>query len=144
LYYFEGIFAEGCCMTETTNVVTIHGMNLGSNLRKFRQEAELTQEELAKLSGVDQQVISAIEKRDSKSSGHAPALARALGKTVDELLGAPPQAQPKPLPGQVKVADLVRLIELFGANDADGREAMFLAGETALKRVSRRKRAVGD
>ena len=58
----------------------------GPRLRAAREEAELTQEQLAERSGVGQPVISAIER--SVRGGRAvtqAALARALGKPVDEI-----------------------------------------------------------
>lgn len=61
-------------------------MALGKNIKKFREEYGLTQEQLAGAAGVSQGVVSAIERRDSKSSAHTNAFAKALGLTVDDLL----------------------------------------------------------
>lgn len=62
-------------------------MALGSNVRKLREAARLTQTQLAELAGMDQQALAALEKRDSKSSSFAPALAKALNVSLNQLLG---------------------------------------------------------
>jgi transcriptional regulator with XRE-family HTH domain len=61
-------------------------MSLGAQLEKYRALAGLQYRELAELSDVDVGTINALEKRKSKRSEHAPALARALGLTVEQLL----------------------------------------------------------
>ncbi len=70
-------------------------MALGQNIFRLRTEKNLSQDELATLTGwteenpkagVSQGAISALEKRDSKASAHAPALAMALHVSVDELI----------------------------------------------------------
>lgn len=61
-----------------------------SNLKKLREKAELSQPQLAQLSGVSQQSISKIE---SEQKGYSPrhetlvSLGNALGVTVEELTG---------------------------------------------------------
>jgi transcriptional regulator with XRE-family HTH domain len=71
-------------------------MALGKTLLKIRESKGLSQEALSKLTGwtdetpqtgVSQGAISAIEKRDSYSSRHAPALAKALGVSIEQLMG---------------------------------------------------------
>lgn len=62
-------------------------MNLGENIRKHRKSRGWTQEELAERSGVSQANISAIERRKSGRSNHAPALAKAFGVSLEELHG---------------------------------------------------------
>ncbi len=66
---------------------TVAGMGLGRNLAKLRADRGMTLDDLSAASGVGRSAIHAIEKRDSRTSAHATALARAFGITVDELLG---------------------------------------------------------
>lgn len=82
------------------------GMGLGSNIRWLRTQRGMTLERLAELSDVDVGTISALEVRGSARSKYAPALARALGVTLEDLLGpdlplqvAPPTHLP-PRPAQ--------------------------------------------
>lgn len=61
-------------------------MALGSQIKKYRQAAALTYAGLEELSGVGTGSINAAEKRSSGKSMHAPALAKAFGLTLDQLL----------------------------------------------------------
>lgn len=61
-------------------------MALGKNIKALREARGLTLEQLESLSGVDLGTISALEVRDSKRSLYAPALARALGVALEDLL----------------------------------------------------------
>jgi transcriptional regulator with XRE-family HTH domain len=74
-------------------------MALGKTILAIREAKGFTQEALAKLTGwsednpkqgVSQGVISALEKRDSKSSKHARVLAKALNVSVDILVSGEP------------------------------------------------------
>ena len=60
------------------------------SLKDIRLQAELTQEELAERSGVNQTTISAIERGQIKSPTYDTVvrLARSLGVPVDELFPA--------------------------------------------------------
>ena len=59
-----------------------------NNLQTFRIKANLTQAELAEKTGIDQGAISRAEKGVSDFYGQRwKAVAKALGCTVDELLG---------------------------------------------------------
>jgi transcriptional regulator with XRE-family HTH domain len=76
-------------------------MPLGDNLAALRKRRNLTLDALEELSGVDRAVIHAIESRHSRASKHAAALARALGVSLDALLGEGvpvdgPAAKPAP------------------------------------------------
>lgn len=53
-------------------------MNLGARLKIARKKRGLKQEQLAELVGVSQAMISALEKRDSKTTEHVFGFARAL------------------------------------------------------------------
>lgn len=61
-------------------------MSLGLQLKKYREAARLTYGELEELSGVGTASLNALEKRNSKRSEHAPAIAKAFGLTLDQLL----------------------------------------------------------
>jgi transcriptional regulator with XRE-family HTH domain len=64
-------------------------MSLGEEVRRLRDKKGLTLDQLAELSGVEVGTISALENRKSERSKFAPALAKALGTTVEALtLGA--------------------------------------------------------
>ncbi len=54
-------------------------MNIGPRLKKVRQDAKLTQKELAQLSGVAQQIISGLETGKYSETKDIVKLARALG-----------------------------------------------------------------
>ena len=60
-----------------------------NNVAKLREKAGISQQELGRLSGVPQGVISTIESGTTKYPrlDTAAKLARALGCTIDELLG---------------------------------------------------------
>jgi transcriptional regulator with XRE-family HTH domain len=62
------------------------GMALGSQVRHYRIGLGWTLDRLSDLSGVETGTISAIEKRNSKRSEHGPALARAFGLSLEQLL----------------------------------------------------------
>jgi transcriptional regulator with XRE-family HTH domain len=71
-------------------------MALGKNIQRFREAKGFSQDTLARRTGwsedlpgrgVSQGAISALKKRDSTSSKHAPILAIALGIQLEELLG---------------------------------------------------------
>jgi phage repressor protein C with HTH and peptisase S24 domain len=61
-------------------------MTLGNQIKRYRNKAKLTLEELAELSGVPRGSIGAIERRNSTSSKFAAPLAAALNLTLDQLL----------------------------------------------------------
>ena len=60
---------------------------MGYRLKEIREKKGITQEELAKASGVSRQTISAIENNDEYQikTGTLISLARALETTVDKL-----------------------------------------------------------
>ena len=63
---------------------------MGYRLREIREEKNMTQEELERLSGVSRQTISAIENNDGYQAkvGTLMALAKALDTTVDSIFFA--------------------------------------------------------
>ncbi len=60
---------------------------MGINIKERREELKMTQEELAKLSGVSRQTISALEndRYDNVLVGTLAAIATALDTTVDKI-----------------------------------------------------------
>ncbi len=65
-------------------------MSQGNDVGRLRRERRWSQQELAKRSGVSRAEVSAVENaRLSPSIGTALALARALGRTVEELFALP-------------------------------------------------------
>lgn len=74
-------------------------MRLGSKLRARRLALGWTLETLSEASGVDVGTISAIETRNSERSKYFPALSKALGVTIEELMSAGATEQPAP-PGR--------------------------------------------
>ena len=60
-------------------------MGLGSKIKALRERRDWSQAFLADKAGVGRQTLHIIEQRDSARSVHFPAIARALGVTVDEL-----------------------------------------------------------
>ena len=86
-------------------------MALGLNVKRLRIRAGLTQAELAELVGLDQAAISALERRDSRSSTYASALARALNTSTDELLTG--EIAEKPEEAEVAMINPAELSELI-------------------------------
>lgn len=60
-------------------------MAIGKQIKHYREKLGLTQKDLAALAQVDIGTISALETRDSNRSSYFPALAQALGLTVEQL-----------------------------------------------------------
>lgn len=60
-------------------------MTIGTNLRRLRLDAGLTQPQLAKKAGVSQQLVSQLEQDKNASTKYLPRLAAALNVTVDEI-----------------------------------------------------------
>ena len=100
-------------------------MSFSDGMKRKRKSLKLSQTELAKLSGVPQQTISAIERRDRQPSEDAMcAIAAGLGTTVGELLG---ETQPT----ESLTSDEIRLLTDYRALTSQGREyirqQMFMA-----------------
>lgn len=60
-------------------------MGIGKQIRKYREKAGWTLEKLSEASGVEPGTISALEIRDSSRSKYFPALAKALGLSLEQL-----------------------------------------------------------
>ncbi len=61
-------------------------MSLGKQIKKYRLAHGWKLEELSDRCGVEVGTISALEVRDSKRSEKAPAIAKALGLSLEQLL----------------------------------------------------------
>lgn len=139
-----------CCLTITTVVVTIAAMALGSNVKKFREEAGLTQTQLGELAGMDQQALAALERRDSKSSSFAPALAKALGVSLDVLVGGEKAEGLRAVVSAdtdrlIEPDELSELIALYTGATRYGRQQLLRSARNVEKRPgSRASAAVND
>lgn len=60
-------------------------MGLGKQIRKYREKAGWTLDQLSTHSEVDVGTISALEQRDSKRSQYTAKLAQAFGLTIEQL-----------------------------------------------------------
>ncbi len=60
-------------------------MSIAENVRKYRRLANLSQRELADVSGVSQQLISQIERGENNSTKYLAHLARALNRTLTDF-----------------------------------------------------------
>jgi len=71
---------------------------LGQRLARLRRARGLTQIELGRVVGLSDRMISYYEKKADRPPAQVlPEMARALGVSVDELLGVRPLAQDPPL-----------------------------------------------
>lgn len=84
--------------------------SLGSQIRRYRTSLGWTLEHLSELSDVDVGTISALEKRNSIRSQFGPAIARAFGLTLEQLLDS---------------------TQLHLGTDANGKAMVSVAPETA-------------
>jgi transcriptional regulator with XRE-family HTH domain len=57
----------------------------GNNLRRFREEANLSQEALARRADLSMMTVNRVERGRIPSLATARKIARALGRTVDEI-----------------------------------------------------------
>lgn len=57
-------------------------MSIAENVKRFREDAGLSQKELARQAGISQQLVSQLESGANQSTKHLPAIARVLGKTL--------------------------------------------------------------
>lgn len=109
-------------------------MALGANVKKFREAAGLSQTQLASRAGMDQPALAALEKRDSKSSKFIPALADALGKSVDELLGTDPGDGSARIPANYVDADeIIQLIAMYRRSTQKGRRQILESARSTPK-----------
>lgn len=81
-----GIVVNYCGLPAPNGPCSVVSMGMGRNVKRRREEFNWTQADLASRSGVNQQTISALEKRDSKTSEYLLPLATTLNLRPDELL----------------------------------------------------------
>lgn len=97
-------------------------MPVSENLRNLRKKKKLTQQELARISGVSQQAISFLENgRNTPNHGTLELLAEALDCTVSELTGEAPESD-----GTITNAERRLLRAWRAAEDAARRMALDL------------------
>lgn len=128
-------------------------MALGKNVEALRRRNGWTMEDLSVRSGVEVGTINALEKRDSKRSQYATALARAFGLSVEELesgAAASPSALPEPsnvsAAPEPTVADLLERLraEIATQPEAVKRAIAELMGEYVTTPDESTGRAVAD
>ncbi|MCU7845324.1 MAG: helix-turn-helix transcriptional regulator [Candidatus Thiodiazotropha sp. (ex Monitilora ramsayi)] len=108
-----------CGLFNYNNRCTFRAMALGQRTKAERDAQGLTQEELAEKAGIKQQTLQALEKRNSRRSEHAAALAVALGVNLEWLIdgkgkkrgGSHAIAEPPPKRYGETTKKLVGLIE---------------------------------
>lgn len=86
-------------------------MTLAARIQNARQAAGLTQATLALRAGVSQQLISKLERGLVEASRYGPAIAKALGLSVEELLEG----------AEHPSAEEARLLEQYRALSGEGR-----------------------
>lgn len=79
-------------------------MNVGKNLKRIRKDKGISQVDLAKSSGVSQQLISQIERGENVTTNRLPEIAKVLGCQVWEI-------DPKFTPGAAPVTGWMALLE---------------------------------
>ena len=62
-------------------------MSIGEQIKKFRTEKSITQEQLGELVGVSTQAVSKWERGGAPDIELLPALSQALGVSIDALFG---------------------------------------------------------
>lgn len=82
-------------------------MNIGANIKRLRESKGWKQPDLARASGVSQQLVSQIERGINRSTKHLPALARALGVTVPEIDPSYSELPPETVPVEVPIISWV-------------------------------------
>lgn len=81
-------------------------MGIAENLRRFREGAGLSQDQLADEARVSQQLISQIERGENLTTKKLPQIAHALGKPVFEL---DPNFSPADVPEDQAAAELLAI-----------------------------------
>ncbi|MCU0967062.1 MAG: helix-turn-helix transcriptional regulator [Burkholderiaceae bacterium] len=83
-------------------------MSLGHRIRYYRNKKQWTLEALAEKSDVEVGTINALENRGSERSKFAPAIARAFGLTLEQLLDETRDWLEPALPGLPNVRHVAR------------------------------------
>lgn len=123
----------------TTRVVPLEAM-LKDVLKERRTKKGWSQAELAREANVSQQLITRIESGNVKESRKLPQIARALGVTVEDLIGRDTAAK-LPANSLVNSDDplLRRLQNIWTRLDARGRRHVLQAADGQLHATKRRK-----
>lgn len=108
-------------------MVSLAPMGMGKQIRERRLKLGWTLEKLEDASGVAVGTIHALEQRDSSRSKYLPALAKALGLTVEAMSTGTPVAQEPAAPYSV-LSDADRAL-LSAFHDMDEPDQIELADE---------------
>jgi len=111
-------------------------VDVGTEIKRRREEQKISQNQLAKLSGCAQSTLSAIEKTTKKPSTETlRGIAAALGCTVAELMGeSSDQSQGPVLNPQDR--ELLRIFHLISGN---GRESVMNFAKYTLIQENKEK-----
>ena len=86
--------------------------DIGERVRALRLAGNLTQAQLARTLGTTQTALSEIERGNrGLTVQHVVKLARALGATPNDILGAMKQARPRKRPSDLRVLRRMYLLE---------------------------------
>ena len=112
-------------------------MEIGENLKRIRKEMQLTQQELARMSGVKQATISAIEKgRNHPTTPTLEMLAKAMNRKISELMSES-MGSDEPIRSESREEE--ELLQIFRQLNSDGRALVIEAAISYLKRQSLRQ-----
>ncbi len=111
-------------------------MQLGNNIRHFRKQSGLSQEQLAERVQVTRQTISNWELGETSPNPEQLALlSDALGRSIDELMGRTPASPPEPSPDEARkeillgfagVGGLAAAVWSFSANRFRNSEMLWI------------------
>lgn len=114
-------------------------MEIGDNIRRIRKQMKITQVELAKLSGIGQSTISAIETgANSPTMPTLELISQALRCSVSALLEQTMEAGPPEPPENIGLTiDERHIISLYRQLSDEGKEYIFktlLMAQTTMKK----------
>lgn len=113
-----------------------YGMSIGQRIREARKAAKLTQEYVAKKSGIKQPTLSDLERGESASSSELVAIAIALNVNPSWLQYG--RGEMKPLPGESEAGDLdaaMDLLALFSRLSPERRADLIRFARTLVGRI---------
>ncbi len=101
-------------------------MALGKNIKKWRKRLNLTQEAVAARANMSQAALSALERRDSKTSEFLSNIAAALGLSIAELLNGSEYNSGTQVDGTIshKLISVQEPISAYTIDDPESREIL--------------------